>query len=264
VLAVLVMMVSMQTQLLFPTHAVAPAGPLPRGAIRISVQTADGNTLHGVHVPPVSASREPRTLVLGFGGNAWNGADVASFLHQYFPQADVVAFHYRGYRPSTGSPSAASLLADAPLVHDAAVDRVKPERVIAVGFSIGSGVAASLAGRRRLDGLILVTPFDSLKAAASDLYPWLPVAAFFEHELNTAAFLKDAQVPVALIAGKYDTLIRPARTEALRRHVPRIVYDRTIEAGHNDIYQRPEFGRAMGQAFDALLSSGTASREPGN
>lgn len=250
-------MTSLQTQLIFPTDAVGPAGPLPRGSIHIRIETSDGNTLHGIHIPPVSATRKPRTLVLGLGGNAWNSADVAAYLHALFPQADVVAFHYRGYRPSTGNPSAEALLADAPLVHDFAVDRVKPDRTIAVGFSIGSGIAASLAGARPLDGLILVTPFDSLKAAASDLYPWLPVAVFFEHELNTAAYLEDVQVPVAMISGERDTLIRPPRTLALRQQVPNLVYDRTIDgAGHNDIYHRPEFRQAMREAFGALSALG--------
>ena len=250
-------MVSLQTRLIFPTHAVGPGGPLPRGSVRVSVQTAGGNTLHGVHIPSTSPT-DVRTLILGFGGNGWNGADVAAHLHQQFPQADVVAFHYRGYRPSTGNPSAEALLADAPLVHDFAVDRVKPDRTIAVGFSIGSGVAASLAGRRPLDGVILVTPFDSLKAAASDLYPWLPVATFFEHELNTASFLKNSHLPVAIIAGERDTLIRPARTQALRNKVLDLVYDRTIGGtGHNDIYLRPEFQRAMDEALDALLARAT-------
>lgn len=252
-------MVSLQTQLLFPTHAVGQAGPLPHGSIRISVETSDGNTLHGIHIPSVSPARTPRTLILGFGGNAWNGADVAALLHMLFPQAEVVVFHYRGYNPSTGSPSAEALLADAPLVHDFAIDRVKPDRTIAVGFSIGSGVAANLAGQRPLDGLILVTAFDSLKSAASDLYPWLPVATFFEHELNTAAYLKKSQVPVAMISGDRDTLIRPARTQALRRQVPNLVYDRTIDgAGHNDIYHRPEFQQAMEEALDVLGSVGNA------
>jgi pimeloyl-ACP methyl ester carboxylesterase len=252
-LVALVMIASMQTQLLFPVGAVGPPGPMPAGTTRVSVETADGNTLHGVHVSPSSAGAKPRTMVLGFGGNAWNGSDVAASLHQIFPEADVIVFHYRGYRPSTGSPSAEVLLADAPLVHDFAVERAKPDRTIAVGFSIGSGIAASLAGRRPLDGLILVTPFDSLKAAASDLYPWLPIGPFFEHEMNTAAFLKDAQVPVAIIAGEYDTLIRPARTDALRRQTPNLVFDRTIErAGHNDIYHRPEFQQAMRNALMAM------------
>jgi pimeloyl-ACP methyl ester carboxylesterase len=246
------MMPSLQTQLIFPTHAVGPAGPLPRSAVPVSIETPDGNTLHGIHVPPASAGKA-RTLILGFGGNAWNGSDIAAYLHQVYPQADVVAFHYRGYRPSTGNPSATALLADAPLVHKFAVDLVKPDRTIAVGFSIGSGVAASLAKYRPLDGLILVTAFDSLKAAASDLYPWAPVGPFFEHELDTVNFLKDAQVAVAIISGEHDMLIRPVRTEALRRQVPNLVYDRTIQgAGHNDIYVRPEFQKALHEALDSF------------
>ena len=246
------MMNSLQTQLIFPTHAVGPAGPLPRAAVPVSLETPDGETLHGIRIPPATVAK-PRTLILGLGGNAWNGSDVAAYLHQIFPQADVVAFHYRGYRPSTGNPSAEALLADAPLVHKFAVDLVKPDRAIVVGFSIGSGVAASLAKRRPLDGLILVTAFDSLKAAASDLYPWAPIGPFFEHELDTVGFLEDAQVPVAIVSGEHDMLIRPARTESLRRKVPNLVFDRTIQgAGHNDIYVRPEFQQAMQDALAAL------------
>src|SRR5206468_4940089 len=143
-------------------------------------RTPDGETLQGIHIPPEETDAT-RTLILGFGGNAWNGQDVAEYLHELYPDHEVVAFHYRGYAPSTGSPSAAALIADAPLVYDVAVDRVKPKRVIAVGFSIGSGIAAELAAQRKLDGLILVTPFDSLKAVAQSMYPWLPIGAFFDH-----------------------------------------------------------------------------------
>ena len=90
-------------------------------------------------------------------------------------------------------------------------------------------------------------------SAAADLYPWAPVGPFFEHELDTVGLLKDAQLPVAIISGEHDVLIRPARTEALRRKVPNLVFDRTIEgAGHNDIYVRPEFQAAMREALDRL------------
>ncbi len=37
------------------------------------------------------------------------------------------------------------------------------EPIIAIGFSIGSAVAAYLARHRPVAGLILVTPFDSLE-----------------------------------------------------------------------------------------------------
>jgi pimeloyl-ACP methyl ester carboxylesterase len=244
-------MFDFQTQIMFPTHAVAPPGPLPRGTERHSIRTADGDTLHGVHIP--GRTRGDKPLILGFAGNAWNTEDAATFLHQLYPEADIVAFHYRGYRPSTGSPSADTLIADAPLVYDYAQELLAPKRTVAVGFSIGSGVAASLAKKRPLDGLILVTPFDSLKAVASGHYPFLPLGALFQHDIDAAAALKRSKVPTAIIAGADDALIVPRRTDALRAAVGNLVFDRTIRgAGHNDIYYNPRFHSAMHEALDAL------------
>lgn len=251
--AVLLMMSFFQTQMLFPTDAVPAAGPLPAGAEKLEIEASGGVRLHGVYIRPRSESDNP--LVIGFGGNAWNGQHVAVELNRLFPDAHVVAFHYRGYRPSTGNPSSEALIADAPAIFDAAVEHTKAKTVIAAGFSIGSGVAAHLAAKRRLDGLILVTPFDSLKAAASDLFPWLPVGPFFEHEMNSAGALKGNPVPVALIAAERDEIIQPIRTAALRPQVPNLIYDRTIKgAGHNDIYGRSSFEQAMREAYFLIVS----------
>ena len=251
--ALLAVMIWSQADLIFPVHAVAPAGPLPASAEQLVVDTPDGERLHGVHLKPVDTDSEQRTLIIGFGGNAWNGQDVAEYLHGIFPEAHVVAFHYRGYRPSTGGPSAKALIADAPLLFDEAVKRVQPDRTVAAGFSIGSGVAASLSRQRKLDGAILVTPFDSLKAVAGGMYPWLPVDLFFEHEFPAAADFAGGTTPVAILAAEHDEIIPGTRTASLRRQVPRLVFDRTIPgAGHNDIYQRADFQAAMQQAVEAI------------
>ena len=244
-----------QTEMLFPTHAVPRAGPLPPGAETLEVETANGEKLHGVHFLPSRGVDGPQDLLLGFGGNAWNGQDVATYLHQLFPESHVVAFHYRGYAPSTGSPSAQALKDDAPLVFDRAVDHVRPDRVIAVGFSIGSGVAANLSRRRKLDGLILVTPFDSLKSVAGDLFPWLPVGPFFQHELAAADDLKGSETPVAILAAERDEIVLPPRTAALRREVPNLVFDQTFAgAGHNDIYHRIDFEAGLREALQAVVA----------
>jgi hypothetical protein len=243
-----------QDEIIFPIHSVAASGPLPRGAERLQIKTPDGDMLHGVHILPSAPASGPRTLVVGFGGNAWNGQDVATYIHELYPDVDVVAFHYRGYRPSTGSPSAKALLADAPLVYDAAVSHARPDRTIAVGFSIGSGVAASLANRRKVDGIILVTPFDSLKAVARDYYPWFPVGAMFRHEIDSTAGLGNSTIPVAVVAAEKDEIIPAERTGALRSRVPNLAFDRTIAgASHNDIYTRSEFQDAMDEALKAVL-----------
>lgn len=245
-------MFEFQNHLIFPTHAVPPAGPLPAGAERLTVTAPDGVELHGTHIPP-EQRRRPKTLVLGFGGNAWNGQDVAEYLGEVFPDDDVVAFHYRGYRPSTGSPSAQALIADAPLVYDAAVERVRPKRVIGVGFSIGTGVAAQLAASRKLDGLILVTPFDSLKAIAAGMFPWLPIGPFFGNDIDAATPLDRDGPPVAIIAAEHDEIVPAERTDALRRRIGTLVFDRTVNgAGHNDIYARSDFQAAMRDALATL------------
>ena len=246
------MIATLQSHFLFPTHLVAEAGQMPAGSRELVIGT-QGEKLYGLHIPPSGRAAKAPTLILGFGGNAWNAADAAAYLHRLYPRDHVIAFHYRGYRPSTGSPSAAALIADAPLIYDRAVAEVQPARTIAVGFSIGSGVAATLAAKRNLDGAILVTPFDSLKAVASDHYPWLPIGLVFAHEIDAAAALAKSNVPVAIIGAAHDLLILPRRTEALRGRVRNLAFDRTIAgAGHNDIYERTEFHDAMRDAVRAL------------
>jgi hypothetical protein len=245
-------MFEFQSHLIFPTHAVPEAGPWPTRAERLSLKSADGQQLAGIHIPPDEPAPEP-TLIIGFGGNAWNAQDVAQYLHELFPDADIVAFHYRGYAPSQGSPSADALVADAPLIYDLAIQRLRPKRVIAVGFSIGSGVAALLARARKLDGLILVTPFDSLKAVAQSMFPWLPIGPVFAHEIDAASAIRMLDVPVAIVAAERDGIVPAERTDALRKQVRKLVFDRTIlGASHNDIYARSDFHEAMHEAFDRL------------
>ena len=244
-------MLEFQSHLIFPTHAVPDAGPLPPGSERLEIKSSDGKRLQGVHIAPSARGEGEGTLILGFGGNAWNGEDVASYLHELYPGADIVTFHYRGYRPSAGSPSAEAILADAPLIYDAAVKRVPRKRIVAIGFSIGSGVAARLSAERRLDGLILVTPFDSLKAVAQSMYPWLPIGPLFGHEIDAAGGLTD--VPTAIVAAERDEIIPRERTDALRDTIRDLVFDRTIRrAGHNDVYARSDFHEAMREALAAL------------
>jgi len=245
-------MFEFQSHLIFPVQAVPAAGPWPQGARRLSLRSADGCELAGMHLPAETRRSEP-VLILGFGGNAWNAQDFGEYLHELFADEDIVTFHYRGYPPSQGSPSAEALISDASLVYDRAIECVKTDRVIAVGFSIGSGIAAQLATNRKVDGLILVTPFDSLKAVAQSMYPWLPIGPFFEHEIDAVSALERVTMPVATIVAERDEIVPAERTDALRRHISRLVFERTIAgAGHNDIYARSDFQDAMREALAAV------------
>lgn len=258
-LAIVALAYAGQGRLLFPVGAAAGEVELPPSAQRIEIVARGGERLRGVLLPASPGSDPAAPLVLGFGGNAWNARSAALYLHNLLPLADVAAFHYRGYPPSEGSPSAEPLLADGLLIHDEIVRRFPQKRVVAVGFSIGSGVAAYLASRRSIAGAVLVTPFDSLERVAAGHYPWLPVRWLWRHPMEVASWLRGSPVPVAIIAAEHDTLIPPRRTDALRHVLPNLVLDRTIPGtGHNDIYQDPAFRAAMADAV------ATVARAPGD
>lgn len=245
---------AMQDRMLFPTGMIPPAEPLPPGAERLEIASG-GERIQGVHIPAVRPSASA-PVVIGFGGNAWNAEEMADYLHLLYPRSEVLAFHYRGYRPSGGRPSAEALVEDAPLVFDLAEKRFPGRPIVAVGFSIGSGVAASLAPRRPLAGLILVTPFDSLSRVAAGHFRWLPVRQLFRHDLPSAEWLAGSKVPIALIAAERDTLVRPERTESLRRAIPKPVLSWTIpDVDHNSIYQSPEFRETMREAMARITAA---------
>ncbi len=251
-----------QTWLLFPTQLAAAArAQLPPSAQRLQVVTPDGERLLGVRIPAASNGTEPGPLLLGFGGNAWNADDAALYLHRLFPGSDIVAFHYRGYRPSGGRPSAQALRIDSLAVFDHLRQPSTPGPTVAVGFSIGAGVAAYLARHRPLVGTILVTPFDSLERLARDHYPWAPVGLLLRHRMPTIDFVRGTATPTALIAAGRDSIVPAKRSEPLRRAVPRLVFHRTIEhAGHNDLYDHPAFMEAMHEALARIEAAAAAEQ----
>ena len=242
----------MQGAILFPRAMVGPAPTLPQNARRLTLPRPDGVELQGVQIP---GSARERPAIIGFAGNAWNAESMALFVHSILPEYTVVAFHYRGYAPSTGSPSAAALREDAAAIHDFLAAEGMDDQ-LAIGFSIGSGVAAHLAAVRGLRGAVLITPFDSLKAVARQTLPWAPVGWLFRHDMDALGALRTSAAPVGLILATRDEVIPPARSEALVSGLEHAAqppaFLRRIPAGHNDIYAHPDFAPALRAAINAM------------
>jgi pimeloyl-ACP methyl ester carboxylesterase len=173
-------------------------------------------------------------------------------LHQIFPDHEIVAQHYRGYGPSSGRPSAKALFDDARRTHDHLV-KESPAGIIAIGLSLGASVAVELAATRSLQGVVLVTPFDSLQKLATAHYPWLPVRLLLRHHMEAAATLHGLKVPVALITASDDTIVPTARSAPFREAATDLRADFTIDAvGHNNIYDAADFIIALRSSVDAI------------
>lgn len=239
-----------QTTIVFP-GAPLPSQPLnsPRAPERLTLASG-GETLHGMIFSGVAADAD---LLIGFGGNAQDAEVLGQGLANDFPELTVVAFHYRGYGPSTGKPSEAALLGDALVIHDALVERLQPRRVFAIGISLGSAVAAHLSKERALAGLILVTPFDSIEAIARERYFWLPVGLLLRHRFPSVTAMAGNPTPVAVIAAAEDRVVKPRRTRALIERIENLVFERTLAgADHVSLYELPSYAETVRAAFDAV------------
>src|SRR5437867_613837 len=128
-----------QDRLIFFPQPVASVAHLPADAQMLDVAAADGARLRGwIRVPTTT----PAPLVLYFGGNAeevsWTFAD-----RRWPREWAIAAVNYRGYGASEGVPGEVTLIADALAIYDTAAARpdVDPRRIVAVGRSLGAGVA---------------------------------------------------------------------------------------------------------------------------
>jgi len=255
--AIVALMYGVQTSLIFPGTRL-PSRPLdhPFMPKRLVIERDDDVRLHGMLFSP-SANSASEGLLIAFGGNAQDADLLGQELAQTFSDRHVAVFHYRGYGESTGSPSEQALFADALAIHDRLIDEVKPKAVHGLGISLGSGIAGYLSKRRPLDGVLLVTPYDSIEAVARQAYPWLPVGLLLKHRFNTVDHMAGNRTPVAIIAAGNDRVIKPIRTERLRQAVERLVFDRTIEGGgHADIYSMPAYQEALRDGLNALQAAG--------
>jgi alpha-beta hydrolase superfamily lysophospholipase len=241
----------LQTSLVFPgTYLPSHRLNSPRVPERLELPGGGGATLHGMLFPGAQGDAD---VLIGFGGNAQDAELLGQDLAADFPELNVVVFHYRGYGPSTGRPSEQRVLADALAIHDAMVARIRPARVYAIGISLGSAVAAYLSKERRLAGVLLVTPFDSVEAIAKESYFWVPVGLLLRHRFPAVAFMTGNPTPAAVIAAADDRVVKPHRTKALLARLDNLVFQAILpDAGHETLYELPAYKTTLQAAFAAL------------
>ena len=121
-------------------------------------------------------------------------------------------------------------------------------KVVLYGRSLGTGLAAGLAAemggtKQAPDLTVLVSPYTSMAALATDHYPWVP-QVLLRYPMRTDALIAQIHSPLLLIHGTQDVLISPHHSDTLQALAPHAKKVLVQGAAHNDL-----------QNFDAYLNS---------
>ena len=182
-----------------------PAAPMPKlaGLHSVKINTPDGETLDGWFFAP-----EPgKPLVLAFHGNGGRGARFADMGADFHARGyGFLAAAWRGYAPSTGTPSQAGLLTDGIALFDWAKLNCACEIVI-LANSLGTGVGVHTAAVREAKALILASPFTAAVDVAAERYWYLPVRPFFKNPFPSRDWIKSVTEPLLILHGGKDTTV---------------------------------------------------------
>lgn len=165
----------------------------------------------------------PRGTVVFFHGNGEAAYQWASQIPAFTQRGlRVFLYEYPGYGSRPGIPSEKSIVPDAQaVVRELAKEGLGP--IYVWGQSIGSGVAAAVCadGTLPIQGLTLVTPWDTIGNVGQTYYPWLPVKLVMRDKYDSVANLQKFGKPVCIIWGDKDDTIPPACTRNLIAKLPK-------------------------------------------
>ena len=222
-----------QSELLFPSYF-APKSIDPE----FKTFTAEDGTK--LETKSFAGSKSDDVIVL-FTGNAQNSTLVGGIIFKSFDkEISIETINYRSYGNSEGKPNEENLFADSLAFTKHVQKKHAGKKLYLMGVSLGTGVASYISSKIDVDGLILKTPYDSIRNVAKGNYPFLPVDLLLLNPFESVQYLKENKAPIAVIRVELDEVILPERTQAMVEQTKNIVHDHT-EAGmrHTQLLNDP-------------------------
>ena len=187
------------------------------------VSTAPGDTSRGT--------------VVVFHGNAGTAFDRVNYVKALVPLGfRVILAEYPAYGGRKGELGEAAFVNDARETLHLALGKFGGP-IFLLGESLGCGVAASVARDApvQIEGIVLITPWETLLSVAKEKFPWLPVRLFLRDKYDTIGNLKAFKGRIAIVGADRDEVIPIRHALALYESLPGSRKMWTIKgAGHND------------------------------
>src|SRR5436190_13308263 len=175
----------------------------------VHFETSDGVELNGWFFPAAADSWRKHFIYLLCHGNVGNISHRLEHCAALLETgAGVFIFDYRGYGRSQGRPGEEGTYLDAQAAHRWLREKgFSATNIIALGESLGGGVASDLALRESLGGLVLQSTYTSITDVGAELFPWLPVRWIGTIKYDTRSRLPRIKVPLLVMHSRADGLI---------------------------------------------------------
>ncbi|MCH7819635.1 MAG: alpha/beta hydrolase [Candidatus Marinimicrobia bacterium] len=246
----------MQRRIIYPRHIIRTPPDISDsvpGLERIWLDTSSGR-VESWYIPASDSSELlPLPAMIIAHGNA-------ELIDHWLPIVDgiremglsVLLVEYPGYGRSEGKPSEASLTETFITAYDSLVSKpdVDSSRIVLLGRSVGSGAICALAEVRPSAAMILMSPYTSISALASDYY----IPGFLALDrFDNLDIIKSYDNPVLFVHGSRDRIIAYKHSRKLlaaSENGELITYDR----GHNDLID--DWSRFWNEVRPFLIRSG--------
>lgn len=231
-----------ETALVYHPAARAVAEPAPGYELHqraVSYRSGDGTRLSGWIVPARKDSSGYWLLIChGNFGNIGFGQRPDFYARMRDVGLNLLAFDYRGFGASEGSPQEAGLYEDAVASYHYLTDslHVPADRIILFGHSLGSGVAIETATRVPAAALIVEGAYTSVPDRGQELYPYFPVKLIASQRFASLEKIGRVQMPKLFLHSPEDAVIPFAHGQALFAAATEPKRFVSVKGGHEDAF----------------------------
>lgn len=219
--------------------------------LKFLAQSRDGGQIYGDARDMNGERKAKNGAVIFFHGNAGNLQGWGGYARFFTDLGyDFYLFDYRGYGKSGGEISSQEqLYADADAMMQLVLREYDASEVAAVGYSVGSGLAARAAQKYGAKQLVLIAPYFSLEELAREKMPFVP-KFLIKYKIPTFEFVGGFSGPVTIFHGEHDELIGVDNSRRLFKFLKPGDKIYELNAGHNDILGLNELWEKLAQRLN--------------
>jgi uncharacterized protein len=209
----------------------------------INIKTFDKSQLNGI-LFKADSSKGLIFYLHGNGGSLRNWGAIAGFYTNL--NYDVFMLDYRGYGKSEGKISSQDqIFQDIQDAYNEMKKKYQENKIVILGYSIGTGLAAKAASENNPKLLILQAPYYSLTDMMTHKFPIIPTF-ILKYTFETYKYVARCKAPIVIFHGDQDEVIYYNSSIKLKKNLKITDTLITLDGqGHNGMTENNDYRGQM-------------------